>query len=241
MLRLWRSVPDRQTGAWLNAGLVVLAAALTGARLAYALVNLPYFRERPFEIFMLWEGGLTWEGAVIGAAIAWIGLAFTGLAANAQHPNASRLGTIGDRLYPLLPPLAVTAWIGCWLTGASAGAELAEGAWWGLPALSTPLSTARFFPLQPMAAISLLVFFWVLETRVTAMRPAGRLSSIAAGGLLLHLLVISLTISGPVPTWNGLRIDTLAALGLLVALLIIILITAVAARLPRARTAANFK
>ena len=45
----------------------VLLAAIVGSRLVYVVINLGYFINYPLKIFMLWEGGLVWYGAFLGA------------------------------------------------------------------------------------------------------------------------------------------------------------------------------
>ncbi len=45
----------------------VLLSAIVGSRLVYVLLNFSYFGRYPLKIFMLWEGGLVWYGAFLGA------------------------------------------------------------------------------------------------------------------------------------------------------------------------------
>jgi phosphatidylglycerol:prolipoprotein diacylglycerol transferase len=45
----------------------VLLSAIAGSRLVYVLLNLSYFAQHPLKIVMLWEGGLVWYGAFLGA------------------------------------------------------------------------------------------------------------------------------------------------------------------------------
>lgn len=211
-LGLWRvarSVPQQQIGFWLNAGLWVLFACLAGARLFYAWLNRDYFASHLAEIPQIWLGGLSWPGAAGGA---WLALLF--LTAAYRTPRGGRVtpGWFSDRLYPLLPPLSVTTWMGCWSAGTAYGQPVPTGTWWGVPSLDESGAYTLHWPLQPLAALSLLVFFWLLETRVKPLRPPGRLSSLAAFGLLLHLLAASLLRGDPAPTWGSLRADTWMAL-----------------------------
>jgi phosphatidylglycerol:prolipoprotein diacylglycerol transferase len=48
----------------------VLLSSIAGSRLVYVLLNLSYFGKNPVKIFMLWEGGLVWYGAFLGALAA---------------------------------------------------------------------------------------------------------------------------------------------------------------------------
>lgn len=47
----------------------VLIGVIVGARLAYVLVNLPYYLENPAKIVMIWEGGLVMYGGMILALV----------------------------------------------------------------------------------------------------------------------------------------------------------------------------
>ena len=46
-----------------------LIGVIAGARLAYVLVNLPYYLEHPVEIFQIWQGGLVMYGGMILALV----------------------------------------------------------------------------------------------------------------------------------------------------------------------------
>jgi prolipoprotein diacylglyceryltransferase len=186
-----------------------LLAALAGARLFYAGENWSYFSTHLIETPQLWLGGLAWPGAILGA---WLMMIYISLANRAQRRTllTQRIpfGLLGDRVYPMLPPLAITTWLGCWQVGAYYGAALPAGSWWGIPGLDETGAVGLRFPLQPVMALALLVFFWLLETRVKPLQPTGRLSALAMIGLLLDLLAASLLTASPSPTWNGLRLDT---------------------------------
>jgi len=232
--RVWRSAPERQAAIWLNLGLLSLFGALVGARLFYVWQNWEYFAAHGAEIARLSEGGLGWPGAAAGAAlvILWFALFQT------QPGELRRIrfapGLICDRLYPLLPPLAVSAWLGCWQIGTAYGAALPEKTWWGMPTPDEAGIVSLRFPLQPLAALSLLLFFWFIETHGRVPRPAaGRLSTLGVTGLLLHLLAFSLLVAEPAPTWNGLRTDSWAAVILLAIFLVVISANSLRVRIHR--------
>ncbi|MBO4683408.1 MAG: prolipoprotein diacylglyceryl transferase [Alphaproteobacteria bacterium] len=55
---------------WLILGVII------GGRLGYVLFyNLPVFIENPLEIFMLWHGGMSFHGGLIGVVVATFGFA----------------------------------------------------------------------------------------------------------------------------------------------------------------------
>lgn len=217
MVGLWRiarSAPERQAEVWVNTGLFVLGFTLAGARLAYVWMNRDYFAAHLIEAPQIWLGGLAWEGAVgaAGFALVYLGFRFRASRSRATGVIPIPLGWLGDRLYPLLPPLAITTWLGCWQIGVAYGVSLPAGAFGGVPSLDEYGLYSLRFPLQPLAALTLLVFFVTLEMRLKPLRPAGRLSGLAISGLLLHLLVTSLLRADPAPYRHGLRVDTWMAI-----------------------------
>jgi hypothetical protein len=230
MWRVARSVPQQQAGAWSNSCLLVLFSGLLGARLGYVLTNWAYFAAHPDEIPLIIQGGLTWPGAIFGAT-----LVFLYLVISYRSPRGGRAtpGWIGDRLYPLLPPLAVTTWLGSWSVGSAFGPVLPAGTWWGIPGLDEGGARGLHWPLQPLAALSLLVYYWILERSIKPLHPPGRLSWLASFGLLLNLLAASLLRADPAPTWYGLRPDTWTAAGYLVFLTGLALFNSLVPRLVR--------
>ncbi len=233
--RVARSAPQRQVGLWVNAGLFVLFFTLLGARVFYVGIDWSYFAAHLIEAPQLWLGGLTWPGALAGAGLAFSLLGFRYRAARSRTKQAGPipLGWLGDRLYPLLPPVAVTAWLGCWQSGVAYGAAAPKGAVWGVPTLDETGFSSLRFPLQPLAALTLLIFFWLLETRTRALRPAGKLSGLAVAGLLLNLLAASLLRADPALYWNGLRLDTWFAIFYLLLFGILLLVNNVVLRFVR--------
>ena len=228
--RLSRSVPVQQAGAWVNNGLLVLVASLFGARFFYAAINWAYFSAHPLEVFQIWLGGLEWPGALAGAALAIFCLAYASRA-RLHRPLGGRrppvgwipIGWVADRLSPMLPPVAITAWLGSWTSGIAYGSTLPNRAWWGVPTLDESGMYHWHFPLQPLAALALLVFYWILEARLKPLHPPGKLSGWATFGLLVCLLVVSILRADQTPDWNGFPIDAWFAI-LYIAFLLSILI-----------------
>lgn len=232
MWRVARSVPSRQAGAWVNAALFVLVFTLIGARLFYALVNHAYFSAHLIEVPQFWLGGLAWPGAMAGA---WLALIYLALVSRSSSSRSARQGKspiswVSDRLYPLLPPLAITTWIACWEAGVAYGPPLPPGTWYSVPSLDASGVYNPHWPLQPAAAISLLIYFWFLEQHVKPLSPPGKLSGLAVLGLLVNLLLASLLRADPAPSWNGLRLETWAAVTYLGFLLVFVLTNALLTR-----------
>jgi phosphatidylglycerol:prolipoprotein diacylglycerol transferase len=55
-----------------NMCLVVLPAAIIGARLYYVAFNWAYYSAAPLRIIAVWEGGLAIHGGILGGALAFI-------------------------------------------------------------------------------------------------------------------------------------------------------------------------
>ena len=196
-------ISRQRAGQWLDAALLVLAAAFVGARAAYVLLNLAYFSAHPVETLEFWRGGLAAPGAMLGGGLGLL------LAAALEKAPVLRLA---DWLYPLIPPLAVGAWLGSWLVGVAYGAQAPAGAWWAVHAVDESGLVALRVPVQLGAAVALAVFYWLMETLTPLPRPSGWLFSLAASWLVLVSLVASLLRIDPMPLWNNLRMDTLAYL-----------------------------
>jgi phosphatidylglycerol:prolipoprotein diacylglycerol transferase len=67
LLELRRRSISADTG--IDFGFWVLLLSIAGSRLVYVLLNLPYFARYPLKIFAVWEGGLVWYGAFLGALV----------------------------------------------------------------------------------------------------------------------------------------------------------------------------
>jgi phosphatidylglycerol---prolipoprotein diacylglyceryl transferase len=232
ILGLWRlaKTTPRQSGIWVNVGLFVLMTCLIGARLSYIFINRTYFSIHPLEMLIVWLGGLTWPGALLGALLT---VMFLAIAYRSPRTGRVSIGWIGDRLYPLLPPVVITAWLGSWQTGVAYGSPVPSGIWWGVPSMDETGAIMLRWPVQLAAVLSLLIFFILLEMRVRPLNPPGRLSGIALFGLLVHLLIFSFLCVDPSPYWNGLRVDTWAAIIYLMLFLSFLLLNGLVSRVSR--------
>lgn len=198
---LWRVSRQREL-QWLDGAILAILGALAGARLGYVLVNFTYFRQVPLEIFQFWLGGLSAPGAISGALL---GIGAASLLFGVPYLR------MADRLYPLLPPLAVSCWLGCWLAGCAYGA-VAQPGWLGVPAPDEAGWVTWRVPVQPLAAFSLILFYGLMEVLIPIPRPSGWLSSLALTWLVLVNLVASLFRADSMPIWNHFRVDTWAYL-----------------------------
>ncbi len=205
-LGLWRvsqGVRRPQVNDRLNAALLTLAGSLIGARLFFVLVHIAYFSAHPLEALAFWQGGLSWPGAVLGAAGAAVALSFW---QDIPLPQAL------DQLAPLAPPLALTAWLGCWQAGCGYGPQVAAGSFLALPGRDESGLVTLRLPVQLLAALSLLTYYAWLELKAKLAPASGQKASLIALGLALNLLFFSFIQADPALYWSGLRLNTWAAL-----------------------------
>jgi phosphatidylglycerol:prolipoprotein diacylglycerol transferase len=70
----WGLLDVKQRGLPVETGIDLtfwaLISGLLFSRLFYVLVNLPFFIAHPLRAVMIWEGGLVWYGAFVGAVAA---------------------------------------------------------------------------------------------------------------------------------------------------------------------------
>ena len=179
---------------------------------------------------------MSWPGAV-GAA--WVALLSLSLAYRGQRGSRISPGWLGDGLYPLLPPLSISIWLGCWVAGVAYGRIQPAGTWWAVPSLDESGTYNLHWPLQLLSAFSLIAFFGFLELLVKQPRPPGRLSGLAALGLMVHLLFASLLRADPGLFWDGMRADTWMAIAYLAGLMVLMLVYNLVSRFWRKPTLSN--
>lgn len=195
----------RLRDASLNAAVLVLLAALIGGRAAYVAPNWPYFQNHLIEIPQVWLGGLAWPGALAGAILGVL---------VAARVSEFPVAVLADRLMPLLASLAVAVWLGCWVTGCAYGQE----ADWGLPAKDEWGIWKSRLPLQLIGAVLTVASLWSVERFRQRKKnlSSGLTASLGLGLLCLILLGASILRADPYPVYSGLRLETWAAIALLV-------------------------
>ncbi len=211
-LGLWqitRNSQPQHVRRLVDYGLVVLLAAWLGAHAFFVALHASYYATHVLEAFYFWQGGLSWPGAVAGVLLA-LGV----LALVKRRP----LAWLADSLSPLVSPLAIGIWLGCWQSGVAYGAALPTGTWWGVPAPDETGLVSLRVPLQLLCAVVLLVYLWLVERGMAALVGRSHHPGLKAGlfglGLSLDLLASSLLRADPVPHWGSLGVDTWCALGL---------------------------
>ena len=139
---------------WLLYGLAVLAGALLGARLAFVLEHVAYYSTRQNEILNFRAGGLWWPGA---AAFGMLVILVIGIL------RKHKILETFDKFSVFLLPLALSFWLAAWSAGVAYGARLDPSVWWGMPMLDISGVTAPRVPVQPAAALTLLLLLGAIE------------------------------------------------------------------------------
>jgi len=207
-LGLWRviqRVPRWQAARWMNSALITLLGTLLGSRIVFVAFHTSYYAAHGLEAVEIWKGGLAWPGAVAGGLLGLLIVAWIW-----RLPFA----LLADRLIPLASPLAIAVWLGCWQSGVAYGVRLPPGAWWGIPSRDETGAVYTRFPVQPLAALTLVIFFWWLDLRSFPRERPGRLASLAGLGLAVNLLIFSILRADPSQLWIGVRPEVWIALGL---------------------------
>jgi len=203
ILRVLQHFPRWQQPRWANASLLLLLACLICSRLLYVIIQWPYFRANLIEILAIWRGGLSWEGALLGA--------YFGIWLISKGWKSSFL-KIADALTPMVPPLVVSIWMGCWLSGMAYGFSTPPDTFWGMSVMDETGYVQDRFPLQLIASVSILMFAFWLETRKAVYQKEGQKAAVMNLGLAAHLLLFMPLRADPAPALLDIRLDIWAAL-----------------------------
>lgn len=198
---MWR-VYDRLVPAQRIRGLFtaiwVLCGSLVGARLGYVLSHLHYFSKYRAESVQFWLGGMDGCGALAGAVIFTI--------AAALIFKSGVLRTL-DLMTGMLLPITVAGWLGCWAIGAAYGQALEPGTWWGMMMLDETGVTSLRVPLQPAAAVSLIIFLLLID-HLTRHQTQGIPFTARCLVFSVHTLLFSFMRADPMQILWNLRLDT---------------------------------
>ena len=201
----WKA-PRREALGQVNAGLWTLFGGLVGGRALYTGLNWDYFQSHLLESFQIFQGGISWAGALAGGMLA--------LYLYARLARKS-FGKLADALQPLAAALVVSAWLGCWLDGCAYGPTVA---WGGIPARDEWGNLSLRFPTQLIGALLTLGMYWVMEQNKagflcrSGFGQPGRTASLALIGLSVQFFGLSFLMADPAGVWNSLRLSAWAAL-----------------------------
>lgn len=203
LVRVLQASPAAERFRWLSAGLITLIGSLIGARLGFIIAYAGYFKINVYETLMFWQGGLSWPGAVVGAYL---------FARFAVVLIRKPYTLVLDKLSVLLLPIATAVWLGCWKAGIAYGQVLETGTWWGILTKDESGLEAIRVPVQPAAALSLLLILGITEWIIVRSQPLGVKNSIIGLVFSLHALLFSFMRVDPVQRFLSLRLDSWAAI-----------------------------
>ena len=123
------------------------AGGIIGARLFFIALNFSTFWSDPKEIIMIQNGGLAWQGGLLGGALA------TGLLTRRKGWD---MPVIADLAAPYLALGHAIGRIGCFLNGCCYGKEIAWGIYF-------PVHGAHLHPTQLYEFALLVILFAVLK------------------------------------------------------------------------------
>ncbi len=135
----------------------VVCAGILGARVFYVLLNLDYFLNDLSEILKIQNGGLAWQGGLVGGTLA--GILFI-------RKHALPFWETLDVCAPYIALGHSIGRIGCFLNGCCYGKEVSWGIYF-------PAYHARLHPTQLYESISLFLIFFILKKYQTVSQTAG--------------------------------------------------------------------
>jgi phosphatidylglycerol---prolipoprotein diacylglyceryl transferase len=203
ILEVVHNAPPGQVQRYVDAALLCLFASLAGARLVYVTLHSSYYGVHLQEAWQLWQGGLSAPGAMAGGLLAAFCLA------KVMHVSFFKFA---DILAPMLAPLAVAVWLGCWTAGVAYGLPAPVGSWWGVSALDETGVALPRFPLQLIAAFCLAVFLGRIEFAYKPFKLAGQKACLITLGINSVYLAATFLMGDPAPRWLSLRPESWMAI-----------------------------
>ena len=196
---------------WLDALLLVMVAGLIGGRFGFVIGSWDYFQEQPSEIWQIWQGGLSYQAALLTGILVLIGWAAIG------RRSFYRYAAL---FAPAFLLVSLFGWAACWLEGCAYGQETLLGLLsadlpdeYGVWAVRYQTQLIGFL----LTLVALLFILWYQKKRPD---PDIFLLTLAAVSLT-HLLT-SLLRADPTFSVGSLRLDTvLNGLLLLLSLLLL--------------------
>lgn len=165
---------------WIDGLIVALLAGLIGGRAGFVVGNWTYFSEEPGQIGLVWQGGLSYHGALL---VGLLGLLVW--TAWRRRPFAQYAGLLA----PALVLVSAFGWLACWFEGCAFGRETTFG-----PLAADLPDSYGVFGLRYQTQLLGLVLCLLLFPAAMALR--GRLRP----GLLFGLIIIFLSASRIVVT-----------------------------------------
>jgi phosphatidylglycerol:prolipoprotein diacylglycerol transferase len=196
---------DKQANSgWMDGLLVSLPLAFIGGRICFVWANWSYFQERPDEIALVWQGGLSYHGAlIVGLPAFWLWTIWR------RRKGTEKLSftSCAALLMPGFVLAHLFGWTGCWLEGCAFGRETVLG--WLAADLpdSFGVFAVRYQSQLLGFGLTAVIFIVVLVLRNRS--KEGPFFWLAFGLLSMAYGFVTLVRGDSVPLVGSLRLDTL--------------------------------
>ena len=160
--------------------IILLVAGILGARIFFVMFYDPiYYWQHPFDIFKIYEGGLSIHGGILGAILA--GLWYT-------RRTALSFWAVADLLAPAAVLAQGIARVGCDVYG-----KVMAAAWpWGVPVQGQLVHPVQIY--ETLLDLALFIFLWGKRER---QRYSGQIFIYYLGGYALIRLVLEFFRTNP--------------------------------------------
>ena len=155
-----------------DCAILMFAGGLIGGRVLFVVLNWGNFSDNFLNVFKLYEGGLAFQGALIGGAIAVITVCVF---------KKLPIRKVGDLLAPYIALGQAIGRIGCFLNGCCYGKVVSSGV-----GITFPDETVMRVPVQLYSSFALLLIFVILAAYREKRHFSG---AIFAGYLVLYGIV----------------------------------------------------
>jgi phosphatidylglycerol:prolipoprotein diacylglycerol transferase len=183
---------------WLDGLIIIALFALIGGRAGFVLANRAYFMEEPGQIGLVWQGGLSYHGALLAGLL---GLFMWSIWRRRSFIDYAGLMVAG------LVLMSAFGWLACYLEGCAYGRETTFGFLAGDLSDAYGVFGLRYQTQLMGLALCLILFPFVVAGH-RHLRPA-YLFGLSLILLSLIHLIVSLFRGDEVPLLGSLRWDTL--------------------------------
>jgi phosphatidylglycerol:prolipoprotein diacylglycerol transferase len=204
-LTAWRArrlarADDGWVGGWFDGLLVTLVAGLAGGRIAFVWVHWEYFQQRPAEAWQIWQGGLSYHGALAAGLLAlWSWWAI-------YRRQQVRFAAYAGLFAPGLALGSTFGWLACWLEGCAYGRETSIALWSATLPDHFGVFAVRYQTQLLGLGFSLIVFLLIIARH--RHWQSGRLFWFTLFGLSFGRFVVSLWRGDDAPIISTIRLDT---------------------------------
>jgi phosphatidylglycerol:prolipoprotein diacylglycerol transferase len=201
--------PEKEKSEIFDMSIITLICALLGSRLGFVIINWDYYEKDWIASINIAQGGLTWAGALTSGLL---GLGFCSIR---YHRS---FGYLLDQTMKLYIVIFAAAWLASIFEGCSY--SILSDSLWAMPVRDESGMIAKRFPLQILAILVSLTWYWLLENWQARSEKSswnqlpGMFGYIVLAGLMFQLFWLSFLRADPSPIFSGWRLESWIASGL---------------------------